>query len=227
MGGLSQYVRSLDDLRMAMRKLKNKALDAAVHMSDETEASITETLGDPDYFGPLLTALPHLKIEEGWRLDAEFVGHCSGGMLAFFATDGRMREEIVRHVEPDGSAESVWELRLLLYCVQVFYLHQHAIYGILHIVTALRGMNQGAVRIESGMDDVLQELKPEDRRRLEAWEMAPSVEVDGNEATIRYCTFSPFGGGFRKIREKIRVRPYEIIKGDVEDRIPYDCGIRV
>lgn len=224
---MSQYGKSLDDLRMAMRKLKNKTLDVAVHMSDETEASITEALGDPDYFGPLLKALPHLKIEEGWRLDAEFVGHCSGGKLAFFATDGRMREEIVRHVESDGSAESVWELRLLLYCVQVFYLHQHAIYGILHIVTALRGMNQGTVRIESDMDDVLQKLKPEDRRRLEAWDIAPSVEVDGNEATIRYCTFSPFGGGFRKIREKIRVRPYEIIKGDVEDRIPYDCGIRV
>lgn len=221
---LSPYVRSLDDLRKAMLKLKNKTLEDAVHSA--AEASITETLGDPDYFGPLLKALPHLKIEEGWRLDANF--GCAGwGMrLVFFATDGRKREDFVRHVETDGSAESVWELRLLCYCVRVFYLFDHAIYDDLCIVTSLRRMNQDAVRIGAGMDDVLKKIKQEDRKWLEMRDMAPSVEVSGGEATIRYCTFSDFGG-FLKIREVVRVRPYEIIKGEVEESVPYDCGIRV
>lgn len=222
---LSPYVRTLDALRKAMRKLNNKALDAAVHKSLETKTSIAETLGDPDYFAPLLEALPHLRIEEGWRLDAKFDDGGWGGKLLFFATDGRQREDLVRHVGLDGSAESVWELRLLRYCVKVFYLFWHANYEDMCVVTSLRRMNLDAVRIGEDRDYVLQRLKPEDRRRLEAWDMAPSVEVDGDEATIRYCTFSPFGG-FLKIRERVRVRPYEIIKGEVEENVEYDCGIR-
>ena len=244
---LSPYVRSLDDLRKAMRRLRSKALDEAVESSwradDETDGvrsiltvcgisagrpgeSVTGTLGNPDCFAPLLEALPHLKLDEGWRLDAVYSGTRTGGKLVFFATDGLKREDFVRHVGLDGSAESVWELRMLLYCAKVFYLFWHANYEDLCIVTSLRRMNLDAVRIREDRDYVLQRLEPEERRRLEAWDMAPSVEVVGEVATIRYCTFSPFGG-FLKIRETVRVRPYEIINGVVEEEVSYDCGIRL
>ena len=244
---LSPYVRSLNDLRKAMRRLRSKALDEAVESSwradDEMDGvrsiltvcgisaerpgdSVTGALGNPDYFAPLLEALPHLKLDEGWRLDAVYSGTRTGGKLVFFATDGLKREDFVRHVGLDRSAESVWELRLLLYCVKVFYLIWHAMYEDMCIVTSLRRTDRNAIRIRGDKDYDLKRIAPEDCRRLETWDMAPSVEVDGDVATVRYCTFSMFGG-FLKIREKVRVRPYEIIKGEVEERVPYDCGIRL
>lgn len=246
MARLNQYVKTLETLRKAMRKLNGRELEKAVDRSEPpmdpdgnifrtialgcgetvelTGPDITGELGDPDYFRPLLEALPHIRMAEGWRLEAAYSGSPMGGKLAFFATDGKSREDFLKHIELDGSPESVWELRLLIIATDVFHLVWHANYGNMCIVTSYDRMKRDARRIECDIDAVLAELEPKERSRLESWDMTPSVTVEGNEATIRYCTFSQFGG-FLKVKETVSVKPFKCMKEENEGQVLYECGI--
>ena len=108
-----------------------------------------------------------------------FMAFYMGGKLAFFATDGKSREDFLQHVEPDGSPESVWELRLLIIATDVFHLVWHANYGNMCIVTSYDRLKRDARRIECDIDAVLEELEPKERSRLESWDMTPSISATG------------------------------------------------
>ncbi len=195
---------------------------------DIIEPSVAALLGNPDYFAPLLAPLKHLSIDEGWRLDGMLRGSSFASVFDLLVTDDKTSEfPFAHHVHLDGSAESIWEAHILRIGGDMLYRGWHAGYGDFHIITSYdtlaaetKGMSIGII---IPIKKVIEEIG-ERNRELKRWDFTPKVEASDTQGIVTFCIYSPFGG-FKKIKETLRIAPFERIAMETVAEIPYECGV--
>ena len=195
---------------------------------DIIEPSVAALLGNPDYFTPLLAPLKHLSIDEGWRLDGVLRGGGFNSFLDLLVTDDKTSEfPFAHHVHLDGSAESIWEAHILRIGGDMLYRGWHAGYGDFRIITSYdtlaaetKGMSIGII---IPIKKVIEEIG-ERNRELKRWDFTPTVEASDTQGVVTFCIYSPFGG-FKKIKETLRIAPFERIAMETVAEIPYECGV--
>ena len=195
---------------------------------DVINPSIATFLGNPDYFAPLLAPLKHLSIDEGWRLDGMLRGSSFASVFDLLVTDDKTSEfPFAHHVHLDGSAESIWEAHILRIGGDMLYRGWHAGYGDFHIITSYdtlaaetKGMSIGII---IPIKKVIEEIG-ERNRELKRWDFTPKVEASDTQGIVTFCIYSPFGG-FKKIKETLRIAPFERIAMETVAEIPSECGV--
>ena len=195
---------------------------------DVIKPSIATFLGNPDYFAPLLAPLKHLSIDEGWRLDGVLRGGGFNSFLDLLVTNDKTSEfPFAHHVHLDGSAESVWEAHILRIGGDILYLGWHAAYDQLSIITSYDTLAAETKGMSIGMiipiKKVIEEIG-ERNRELKRWDFTPKVEASDTQGIVTFCIYSPFGG-FKKIKETLRIAPFERIAMETVAEIPYECEV--
>ncbi len=246
------YIATLNKFRKAMKRVRSKRFceilsDAAedsrgygytgsrpssmhsiIALPDATddiiEPSVASILGNPDYFAPLLAPLKHLSIDDGWRLDGMLRGSSFASVFDLLVTDDKTSEfPFAHHVHLDGSAESVWEAHILRIGGDMLYRGWHAGYGELCIITSYDTLAAETRDLTVSADKAVKEICGRSRE-LERWDFTPTVEASDTQGVVTFCIYSPFGG-FKKIKETLRIAPFERIAMETVAEIPYECGV--
>jgi hypothetical protein len=246
------YIATLNKFRKAMKRVRSKrfcetlsfaarasrsygytdsrpsSMHSIMALPDATddiiEPSVAALLGNPDYFAPLLAPLKHLSIDEGWRLDGVLRGGGFNSFLDLLVTNDKTSEfPFAHHVHLDGSAESVWEAHILRIGGDILYLGWHAAYDQLSIITSYDTLAAETRDLTVSADKAIEEIG-ERSRELERWDFTPKVEASDTQGIVTFCIYSPFGG-FKKIKETLRIAPFERIAMETVAEIPYECGV--
>lgn len=195
---------------------------------------------------PLMEALPHLKIKEGYVLDFVQCGSRMGSRPILYTrkinaerfpdwfidksfnakADLKADNEWENMLLAEPSPESVWEAVLLAELGFQFNLWWHSGYEQKEIVdnlTVFFAESQESLFTKRIRESIIGEKYD----KLQKWEFKPRVEMNGNSGTAYYCTFSPFRG-FSLLKRKVSFDNWKVSIAEAEtiDTISYYCGIR-
>ena len=193
----SAFARKLVDFRLCVNRLNREVF------GNENAA------GDLDCY---LEVLTHLKMKPGCKLHYEMEGDKN---YAFPQILGK--ENLIIEKSPEGA----WEAFLLDAIGPQFNLIWHAGSNQFRIVTSWRKFYRESAADEISGREVCNSCN---MKKLLTWDIAPRVEMGGNEATVHYCYFSAWDG-FALMSSKVHFDT-GIVDEPVEKACsPYFCGV--
>ena len=220
--GVLKEVRSNKKVDDGLMKLwdERKKKDRLAAPADKT---LLQVVRDRDVLMPLLRPLKHIKLGEHEYLDCRVRGDRMGAFGEFVL---RTEDEVKPvSVKLDGTPESAWERVLLKEVSKQFFLAWHAGYGRHRIVTDVRRFYD-EVNISLAGERAWREIGESGRSRMMKNDFAPTVVLEGNQATVTYYVFSSFGG-LLKLTDHVDMVSGKILgKTNVEQIVKYECGVR-
>lgn len=193
--------------------------------------------------------LPHLNITLGYKLDYVYFNDELGGLPLVYARKSNdapfqsyeellksYGEEIsgersygsLRHsydyleqIQIDKSTESYFEFVTLAFLGNQFYLWWHALYNDAKILCDVGDISY--VDEEMASFDI--EFPQDITDRIEQIDFTPVVLVDDTSVTVRFVTFTKWGGFFENVYVMDKENPSQLLDVQFNPLIEYDCGI--
>ena len=190
------------------------------------------------------SVLSHTSMEPGYVLDYVYFFEFSGGEPLLYARpvdqapyltyaefdaatgitiSSPQRDGYLEHVRVDGTGEGFFELALFHLMGDQFYLFWHAGYN-----------DDTAVCDRAGLEAIVSDLEDsefglplsaEQAQQARALDLAPVVEFEDDTVTVRFVSFTKWGGFFQQTYVFAREFPHQLIRHDATELVPYDCGI--
>jgi len=225
-----------------------KDLGLPKHFMNGEATTAQEGDFDPNSYFDVLT---HLKMEPGYVLDYIYFGDSVGGKPLIYArkadaapfktydellesfgekvTDERSYKllnhafDFLYKVQIDNTPESYLEYVFLAFLGDQFYLNWHAAYSDQIVLCSADSMKY----VDQEMEGFGQEFPEEVAAGISIIDFTPRLLDDGNIITIRFVTFSKWGGFYENVykidKEKGPVDPVDVQWNHL---IEYDCGIK-
>jgi hypothetical protein len=205
----------------------------------------------PDMYFQFLT---HLRLEDGYQLDYATVGDDMGYLAFVYArktsdpafktyeeylasldeeTKGKKSwsgsnysNAYLSKVEVDGTPEGYFEFAALAMLGDQFNLYWHGLYNDTKIMCDVSDMDYVNEDLHMfDWEDEVFTLPPEILLNANYIDYTPAVVMDANTVTIRFVSFSKWGGFTESVYVVDKFDPYHIIEEDFNKIIDYDCGI--
>ena len=187
-----------------------------------TDDSLSRKIGDDEVLGPIVDALPHLRLGADAKLDLIIHGDPLGAHGEFKIRKGG--ELLPLKVATDGTEEAAWECVLLNEASQQFFLGWHAGYAKHWIISDVRKDKDIFCR-NSYRSDVWSRLTDDGKARLLKNDFGPAVKLQGDHAIVTYYIFSNFGGLFKEIVNVDLSTGAVDREAERENIIKYECGV--
>jgi len=126
------------------------------------------------------------------------------------------------HIRVDDTEDAFFQLVLLVIMGAQFALFWHALYNDMAIVCTHAGLEAELAK-GNGLGNPIPPYVLEQASRLD---LAPTVEMGGDEVLVRVAQFSKWGGLFRKTYRVQRVFPHKFLDMRGQSLVEYDCGTR-
>lgn len=195
----------------------------------------TEGDFDPNTY---FTVLTNLSMKPGYTLD--YVYHFIedfGGSPCLYArpVDEKPLDSYSEHREwngennllsflvADGTPDSFFQLAVFNKLAGQFYLHWHANYNDLTIVTSRKELETIIADVNRG--DFGSKFTEEQASAMRAIDPEPTVELSELIAVVRYCIFSKWGGMARLEELFLRKPPHWQAETNLLAEISYHCGV--
>lgn len=201
---------------------------------------------DPNQYFQVLT---HLELAAGYKLDYIYFNDELGGLplvyarksssapfqsyselLESFGEDmsgersyGELRHkyDYLEKIQIDQTPESYFEFVTLAFLGDQFYLFWHGLYNDSKILCDLTDIQY----VEAEMESFELEFPREVKDKIEQIDFRPTVIIDENSVTVRYVTFTKWGGFFENVYVMDKENPMQLLDVKFNPLIEYDCGI--
>ena len=215
-------VRSNKKAREGLQKLW-KDCEKKDRIASPADMTLLQVVRDRDVLMPLLRSLTHIKLGEHEYLDCRVRGDHMGAFGEFvLRTEDKVKPISVKL---DGTPESAWERSLLKEASKQFFLAWHAGYGEHRIVSDVRRFEE-EINIPFAGDSAWHGIGESGRNRMMKNDFAPTVALEGGQATVSYYVFSAFGG-LLKLTDHVDMASGKILgTTNVEQIVKYECGVR-
>jgi hypothetical protein len=192
------------------------------------------------------SVLSHLSMEPGYVLDYVYVSASLAGWPLLYARPvdqapyltydefcaatgitiaSLQQDDYLEHVRVDATRDGFFELALLYLMGDQFYLFWHAGYN-----------DATAVCDQTGLEAIVSTLKDRDSafgepisakqaQQARALDLAPVVEFEGDTVTVRFVSFTKWGGFLQRTYVFAREFPHKLIRRDATNLVPYNCGM--
>jgi hypothetical protein len=198
-----------------------------------------------DYF----QVLPHLNIASGYELDYIYFNDELGGLPLVYARKSnaspfksygellnsfgeevegersymqlRHKYDFLEQIQIDETPESYFEFVTLAFLGDQFYLFWHGLYNDSIILCDAGDMQF----VDAEMQGFEIEFPQDVKDRIDKIDYSPAVVVEGNEVTVRFVTFTKWGGFFENVYVMDKNDPLHLIDVIFNLLIEYDCGI--
>jgi hypothetical protein len=204
-------------------------------------------LGDFDV-NAYFKVLTHLKMAPGYTLDYIYFGDGTGGKPLLYArgindlpvknfedflkyaetlSEERFYADLnhsyayIKKIQADQSPESYFQFLALIRLGDQFYLSQHANYDDLKILCDASDLKTVTQEFE-GLPIT---IPPEILERAAKINFQPLALVKGDTITLRYVTFTKWGGFYENVYILNKQNPAEPVEAKLNLLIEYNCGI--
>jgi hypothetical protein len=235
--GDEDWQTEVDAIRTMTRNM-----DIPDQLLDENPISI-DRLFDPNQ---LLEPLDHLSMEAGYVLDFVYVNDGLGGYPILYArpktqpsysnleeyqqdmadcgeTDETPACNYLNFVISDGSEEGYFQWVLLRMMGDQFYLFWHANYNDAEIIANKDRLNELVTFIED--TDFGYPFSAAQKLKINLINPIPTVTIKDDHVTVRVVWFTKWGGFIESTYTLSREAPHEVINLEMEELVPYDCGV--
>lgn len=201
---------------------------------------------DPNQYFQVLT---HLQMKAGYVLDFVYYADGLGGMPLIYARPAdsppfatytdylqSLGEEpsgersysplshssdYLQQVQVDQTPQSYFEFISLALLGDQFYLYWHSNYNDLIILCDSSNLQS----VKDSLQAFNIPLPDEVRKGFKTIDLTPTVTIVENKVTIRFVTFSKWGGFYENIHVLDKDNPANLLDTKSESLLPYDCGI--
>ncbi len=222
-----------------------KDLGLPEHLMSENPVR-QDTDFDPNQYFQVLT---HLQMKPGYRLDFVYFNDWMGGMPLVYAreTDSAPfqsyadylrsfgeepsdetsfkklghNSDYLGQVQADQTPESYFEFVSLAFLGDQFYLWWHSNYNDEKIMCDSSDVQY----IEADLQGFQLKLPREVRNGIKKIDFTPTVKVDQTEVTVRFVTFTKWGGFYENIYVLDKDDPAKVHSQKAKPLIEYNCGI--
>ena len=224
--------------------------DLSSHCSQVISAM--ESLQQKENFNPqdYFQVMTHLSVAPGYRLDDVYYQDEMGGYPLIYARKEDEKaylsyEEYLSHfneadkTEPaersfsnnadylkvvriDNSPESYFEYVALATIGNQFNLFWHAGYNDTQIIC----FSEDIAAVQNDLKNTFQIEFPEDLlQKAQKIDFTPTVEIENEQVTLRYVSFTKWGGFFENTYTLEKNNPDKIIESQSIPLLEYNCGI--
>jgi hypothetical protein len=193
--------------------------------------------------------LTHLKITSGYNLDYIYFNDELGGLplvyarktsdlpfqsydelLNFYGEEisgersyGKLRHkyDYLEQIRIDKTPESYFEFVTLAFLGDQFYLWWHGLYNDAKILCDHSDLSV----VDEDMAGFDLEFPKDVKDRIEKIDFTPVVLVDETTVTVRFVTFTKWGGFFENVYVMDKENPMQLQDVQFNPLIEYDCGI--
>ena len=201
---------------------------------------------DPNMYFQVLT---HLKVVEGYTLDYVYFNDELGGLPLVYArkssdspfqsysellesfgeeVSGERSYGALRHkydylekIQIDKTPESYFEFVTLAFLGDQFYLWWHGLYSDAKILCDYSDVQYVDADIQSFELEFPQDVKD----GIDEIDFSPLVIIDESSVTVRFVTFTKWGGFFENVYVMDKDSPVMLLDVQFNPLIEYDCGI--
>lgn len=222
-----------------------KDLGLPDHFTEEKPFRLDSDFNPNSYF----RVLAHLKLISGYKLDYIYYNDELGGLPLVYARKSssapiqsysellksfgeeiadersygelRHRYDYMEKIQIDKTPESYFEFVTIAFLGDQFYLSWHGKYNDEKILCDSSDQQYfdtelGGIKIEFPQDV---------KDRIEKIDFSPVVIVGENDVTVRFVTFTKWGGFFENVYVMDKDDPMQLINVQFNPIIEYDCGI--
>jgi hypothetical protein len=131
------------------------------------------------------------------------------------------RYDYLEKIEIDQSPESFFEFVTLAFLGDQFYLSWHGLYNDLKVLCDSSDMQY----VDANMRDFQVEFPQDVKDRIGKIDFSPVVVVDADTVTVRFVTFTKWGGFYENIYVMGKEEPVQLLDAKFNPLVEYDCGI--
>jgi hypothetical protein len=245
---ISQSALSMsNECRTVVDGLYNSKKDLGLpdHFTAENPVRLDSEFNPNSYF----SVLKHLKLMSGYKLDYIYFNDELGGLPLVYARKSgsapfqsytellksfgeemagersygeiRHKYDYLEKIQIDKKPESYFEFVTLAFLGDQFYLWWHALYNDAKILCDSSDMQY----VDAEMKGFDIEFPQDVKDRVSEIDFSPVVIVDENSVTVRYITFTKWGGFFENVYVMDKDYPMQLLDVKFNPLIEYDCGI--
>jgi hypothetical protein len=212
------------------------------HLLDP-EKPATEDVFDPN---TLIDALDHISMQEGYVLDFVYRDDGMGANPILYARPENEApfenfEAFTRaagdcskggktspcsymdFIISDGTEQGYFQWVLMRMMGDQFYLYWHANYHDAEIIASQESLETLTEQLSS--EDFGMPIDVITKQKLLRVDPAPVVTIKNDIVTVRVVWFTKWGGLHESIYTLNKEAPHEVLDIEIEELVPYDCGI--
>jgi len=133
----------------------------------------------------------------------------------------RHKFDYLEKIVIDQSPESYFEFVTLAILGDQFYLSGQALYKDSKILCDISDQQY----VDADMQDFGIEFPQDVKARIGEMDLSPAVVVDANTVTVRFVTFTKWGGFFENVYVMDKKNPMQVRDTEFNPLIEYDCRI--
>jgi hypothetical protein len=237
----------LNECRTVTDGLYNLKKDLGLpdHFTAENPVRLDSEFDPNQYF----QVLKHLKLASGYKLDYIYFNDELGGLPLVYARKSgsapfqsysdllksfgeeisgersyvelRHKYDYLERIQIDKTPESYFEFVTLAFLGDQFYLWWHALYNDAIILCDPSDIQF----VDAEMKGFELEFPQDVKDRIEDIDFSPIVTVDETSVTVRFVTFTKWGGFFENVYVMDKNNPMQLLDVKFNPLIEYDCGI--
>ena len=190
------------------------------------------------------SVLSHLSMEPGYALDYVYYSEFVGGLPVLYARPVDRAPYLTyaelitatntaasspppanyrEYVRVDGTAEGFFELALFHLMGNQFYLSWHAGYNDATAICDRSGLEAIVSALEKSKFG--QPITAKQARQARALDLEPVVEFEDDTVTVKFVSFTRWGGFLQNTFTFRRESPHALIASDETELVPYECGV--
>jgi hypothetical protein len=244
----SQSILSMtNECRAVVDGLYNLKKDLGLpdHFTAENPVRLDSEFNPNSYF----SVLTHLKLTSGYKLDYIYFNDELGGLPLVYARKSSSapfqsytkllksfgeemsgersygelmhKYDYLEKIQIDKKPESYFEFVTMAFLGDQFYLWWHSLYNDAKILCDLSDIQY----VDAEMKGFDIEFPQDVKDRIDKIDFSPVVIVDENSVTVRYVTFTKWGGFFENVYIMNKDNPMQLLDVKFNPLIEYDCGI--
>lgn len=222
-----------------------KDLGLPEHFTAENPFRLDSEFNPNSYF----SVLSHLKLTSGYKLDYIYFNDELGGLPLVYARKSsappfqsyvellksfgeevegersyaqlRHKYDYLKQIQIDKTPESYFEFVTLAFLGDQFYLWWHGLYNDSIILCDPSDMQY----VDAEMKGFDIEFPQDVNDRIEKIDFSPIVIVGESDVTVRFVTFTKWGGFFENVYLMDKDNPLQLLDVKFNPLIEYDCGI--
>lgn len=222
-----------------------KDLGLPDHFTEENPFRLDSEFDPNSYFN----VLTHLKLTSGYKLDYIYFNDELGGLPLVYAKKsgnsafqsyaellnsfgeefegersyGQLRHkyDYLEQTQIDKTPESYFEFVTLAFLGDQFYLWWHGLYNDSIILCDPSDMQY----VDAEMKGFDIEFPQNVIDRIEEIDFSPVVIIGDSDVTVRFVTFTKWGGFFENVYVMDKENPMQLLDVKFNPLIEYDCGI--
>lgn len=222
-----------------------KDLGLPDHFTEENPVRLDSEFNPNSYF----SVFTHLKLTSGYKLDYIYFNDELGGLPLVYARKsssapfqsyadllmsfgeefegersyGQLRHkyDYLEQIHIDETPESYFEFVTLAFLGDQFYLWWHGLYNDSMVLCDPSDMQY----VDAEMKGFDIEFPQDVKDRIEKIDFSPVVIVGESDVTVRFVTFTKWGGFFENVYVMDKENPMQLLDVQFNPLIEYDCGI--